>query len=83
MAVALLRLFRKWLTSPKAEGGDGEGTANTALVFHGRRLLTLHEGDLPYAVRLLCNGMVEDLGRMRLPGYGGHTFTAHPKVVNG
>lgn len=27
----------------------GAGTANTALVFHARRLLALHEGDLPYA----------------------------------
>ena len=30
----------------------GSGTANTALVYHARKLLALHEGDLPYAVRL-------------------------------
>jgi len=29
----------------------GTGTANTALVYHARRLMSLHEGDLPYAVR--------------------------------
>lgn len=29
----------------------GRGTANTALVYHARRLMALHEGDLPYAVR--------------------------------
>ena len=29
------------------------GTANTALIFHTKRLLALHEGDLPYAV-LAC-----------------------------
>lgn len=29
----------------------GSGTANTALVYHARKLLALHEGDLPYAVR--------------------------------
>ena len=28
----------------------GEGLANTALVYHGNRLLALHEGDKPYAV---------------------------------
>ncbi len=26
-------------------------TANTALVYHANKLLVLHEGDLPYAVR--------------------------------
>lgn len=31
----------------------GTGTANTALVYHARRLMSLHEGDLPYAVRWL------------------------------
>ena len=28
----------------------GGGVANTALVFHAKRLLALHEGDLPFAV---------------------------------
>ena len=44
---------------------EGEGTANTALVYHANKLMSLHEGDLPYAVcRLLassspdcCKGM--------------------------
>ncbi len=30
---------------------EGVGTANTAVVFHAKKLLALHEGDLPYAVR--------------------------------
>jgi hypothetical protein len=30
---------------------SGAGTGNTALVFHAKKLLALHEGDLPYAVR--------------------------------
>ena len=32
----------------------GAGTANTALVYHARRLLALHEGDMPYAIHILC-----------------------------
>ena len=32
---------------------EGEGTANTALVYHANKLMSLHEGDLPYAVRHL------------------------------
>lgn len=28
----------------------GSGTANTALVYHANKLMSLHEGDLPYAV---------------------------------
>ena len=44
----LAELRRKVGVTPR---GDGEGTANTALVFHAKQLLALHEGDLPYAVR--------------------------------
>ena len=32
---------------------EGAGTANTALVYHANKLMSLHEGDLPYAVCLL------------------------------
>lgn len=60
---------------------DGIGTGNTALAFHAGKLLALHEGDLPYALRIACNGIVSTLGRMT---FGGNleqkTFTAHPKV---
>jgi carotenoid cleavage dioxygenase len=42
---------------------DGLGTANTALAFHAGRLLALHEGDLPYQLRIACSGLVETLGR--------------------
>ncbi|KAL6763315.1 carotenoid cleavage dioxygenase [Haematococcus lacustris] len=63
--------------------GEGTGTANTSLVYHARRLLALHEGDLPYMLRVLCNGVVETVGRLTLKdgnaAYPG-PFTAHPKL---
>jgi carotenoid cleavage dioxygenase-like enzyme len=50
-------------THPPAAQQDGLGTANTALAFHAGRLLALHEGDLPYQLRIACSGLVETLGR--------------------
>ena len=44
----LAELRRKVGVTPKEQGA---GTANTALVCHAGKLLALHEGDLPYAVR--------------------------------
>lgn len=63
----------------KASGKVGGGTANTALVFHARKLLALHEGDLPHALRVACDGAVSTAGRV-LVGEVGHPFTAHPKT---
>lgn len=57
----------------------GEGTANTALVVHAGALLALHEGDLPYHLRVLCSGAVETMGRVTLRGSMGKSVGAHPK----
>ena len=59
---------------------DGQGTGNTALVYHAQKLLTLHEGDLPYHLRSLCNGVIETMGRVDYGGRLKRNFTAHPKV---
>ena len=59
---------------------QGMGTANTALAFHAGRLLALHEGDLPYQLRLACDGLLSTVGRLSLGGKVDHPFTAHPKV---
>ena len=53
------------------DSSDGDGTANTALVFHAKRLLALHEGDLPYVLRVACDGVVETVGRLRDFSSGG------------
>lgn len=58
----------------------GAGTANTAMVCHAARLLALNEGDLPYALRIMCDGLIEAVGRVAVSGPVGRSFTAHPKV---
>lgn len=62
------------------DAARGLGTANTALAAHAGRLLALNEGDLPYALRLACDGLVETLGRLRCGGAVAHPITAHPKT---
>lgn len=56
------------------------GTGNTALEYHSGSLLALHEGDLPYAVRVLADGQLETLGTVSYGGKWKYPFTAHPKV---
>ena len=50
--------------SPPPPCQHGTGTGNTALATHAGRLLALHEGDLPYALRVACNGLVDTIGRV-------------------
>ena len=47
---------------------NGLGTGNTALAFHAGRLLTLNEGDLPYQLRIACDGLLSTVERV---SYGG------------
>ncbi|KAJ9507854.1 hypothetical protein QJQ45_021212 [Haematococcus lacustris] len=59
----------------------GTGTANTSVIFHANKILALHEGDLPYQVRMLCSGVMETVGRTQIGTAWGEThFTAHPKL---
>ncbi|CAA2965319.1 carotenoid 9,10(9',10')-cleavage dioxygenase 1-like isoform X2 [Olea europaea var. sylvestris] len=58
----------------------GHGTANTALVYHHGKLLALHEGDKPYAIKVLEDGDLQTIGMLDYDKRLTHTFTAHPKV---
>lgn len=62
------------------DDSSGEGTGNTALVYHNKKLLALHEGDKPYAIRVFEDGDLETLGRIDYGARLDHPFTAHPKV---
>lgn len=64
-----------------ASTSRGMGTANTALQYHAGRLLSLNEGDLPWALRVLCDGALETLSGVSFgEALGTRTFTAHPKL---
>ena len=56
------------------------GNANTALQFHAGRLLALHETDMPYSLRVLCDGMLETIGSLTFDGKLQTPFAAHPKT---
>ncbi|CAI5494865.1 unnamed protein product [Closterium sp. Naga37s-1] len=73
-----LEQLRAWLGV--LDLSQGNGTGNTALIFHARRLLALHEGDAPYAIQVLQDGELETKGRLTYGGRLKHPFTAHPKV---
>ncbi|XP_042061398.1 carotenoid 9,10(9',10')-cleavage dioxygenase-like [Salvia splendens] len=58
----------------------GFGTANTAMVYHHGKLLALHEGDKPYAIKVLEDGDLQTIGMLDYDKRLSHSFTAHPKV---
>lgn len=58
----LSQLRKKTGITPEYEGS---GTANTALVYHANKLMSLHEGDLPYAVCFLSPASLAD-GRVEI-----------------
>eukprot|EP00884_Botryococcus_braunii_P012266 jgi/Botrbrau1/2103/Bobra.0093s0011.1 len=84
-AVGVVGLFTMLMDALKTKLGlldksEGAGTANTALVYHAKKLMALHEGDLPHAIQVLCSGVTETLGRVTLGGKWDIAFTAHPKL---
>ncbi|KAK1425294.1 hypothetical protein QVD17_20645 [Tagetes erecta] len=58
----------------------GNGTGNTALVYHHGKLLALSEGDKPYVIKVLEDGDLQTLGLMDYDQRLSHAFTAHPKI---
>ncbi|OAY40002.1 carotenoid 9,10(9',10')-cleavage dioxygenase 1 [Manihot esculenta] len=58
----------------------GNGTANTALIYHHGKLLALQEADKPYVVKVLEDGDLQTVGMLDYDKRLKHSFTAHPKV---
>jgi carotenoid cleavage dioxygenase len=56
---------------------DKEGLANTAVVWHGGRLLTMEEGHLPYEIDPVT---LDSIGSWNFRGKLHTAMTAHPKV---
>ncbi|CAM6085521.1 unnamed protein product [Calypogeia fissa] len=59
---------------------NGDGTANTSLVYHNGKLLVLGERDMPYVMRVLEDGDFETVSRLDYEKKLDHCFTAHPKI---
>jgi carotenoid cleavage dioxygenase-like enzyme len=76
---ALFSAYRNpFFYDPSVADETDDGNANTALVWHGGRLLALKEGARPYEldpVTLETRGVWDFHGELE-----SHTFTAHPKV---
>lgn len=79
-ALLLLALGKLRTLLRLTDRSAGTGTANTAMVCHAARLLALNEGDLPHALRLACDGLLEAVGRLTVSAPAGPSFTAHPKL---
>lgn len=43
------------------------------------RFMALTEGGFPYALRIMCDGVIETIGRVPYDGEMKTGFTAHPK----
>ncbi|CAM9813063.1 unnamed protein product, partial [Sphacelaria rigidula] len=46
-------------------------------------MLALGEGGMPYALRVLCDGVMETIGKVSYSEFNGgitENFTAHPKL---
>ncbi|XP_073007956.1 carotenoid 9,10(9',10')-cleavage dioxygenase [Typha latifolia] len=58
----------------------GNGTGNTALIYHHGKLLALQEADKPYVIKVMEDGDLQTLGMLDYDKRLAHSFSAHPKV---
>ncbi|CAM8889675.1 unnamed protein product [Rhodiola kirilowii] len=58
----------------------GNGTGNTALIYHHGKLLALQEADKPYVIKIMEDGDLQTVGLLDYDKRLQHSFTAHPKV---
>lgn len=58
---------------------NGDGTANTNIVYHNNKLLALNEMDKPYLLDII-NGKLKTIKRYDFDGKLKHNMCAHPKI---
>lgn len=56
------------------------GPANTALLYHNKKIYALHEGSLPFAIEWVGDGSIRGAGFETFNSSFSCEFTAHPKV---
>ncbi|XP_024518892.1 carotenoid 9,10(9',10')-cleavage dioxygenase 1 isoform X2 [Selaginella moellendorffii] len=80
LGIFLANVFRLRVALGVVDAEYGMGTANTAMVYHNKKLLALLEADKPYAIRMLEDGNLETIGVLDYDKRLSHAVTAHPKV---
>jgi carotenoid cleavage dioxygenase-like enzyme len=76
--ILMVSRFFAWAFPPVKAQENGP-LGNTALVFHGKKLLALMEGGYPFLLRV-CRGVLASVGVYTYGGTLKSNLTAHPKL---
>lgn len=75
----LWRIFNDYLNTFQLPQNQGDGTANTSIVYYNKKLLALNEMDKPYLLSF-NNGQLYTEGRYDFFGKLNNNINAHPKI---
>jgi carotenoid cleavage dioxygenase len=78
LIILMLTNFFSWAFPPGEMLTTGP-LGNTALVFHGKKLLALMEGGYPFLLKV-CRGVLSSLGVFNYNDALKTALTAHPKI---
>lgn len=75
------KFFKRLLYSADPFLHNGDGNANTSIIYHAGRLLALNEADYPYEVKYdRIEKRLKTVGRYTFRGKLTHHVNAHPKI---
>lgn len=73
------KLMKRLMTGDVINENNGEGTANTNIVYHAGKLLALNEMDKPYLLDIKNDKLIT-IKRYDFNGILKHNMNAHPKI---